>query len=126
MRMILTVSGARWWAALLGFVELLIWVLAVGGVVTNLGSPIIVVAYAGAASGGVHGHPARGVRPRQHGGGPDRVIRRRSLRRVRETVQRVARRAFISVERADRPLAAASSDIPALPRRGLLRGLTRK
>jgi len=47
IRMILAVSGSRWWAALLGFFELLIWVLAVGGVVSNLGSPVIVVAFAG-------------------------------------------------------------------------------
>lgn len=47
VRMILTISGSKWLAALFGFLELLIWVFAVGGVVSNLDSPVVIVAYAG-------------------------------------------------------------------------------
>lgn len=47
MRMILTINGNRWGAAALGFVEVLIWALALGGVVIYLSNPFALFAYAG-------------------------------------------------------------------------------
>ena len=53
VRMILVISGHRWYSTFLGFFEVLIWVLAVGGVITNLTSPVALVAYAGGFATGV-------------------------------------------------------------------------
>ena len=47
MRMILVLSGSRWLAALLGFFEVCIWALAVGGMISYLSEPIALFAYAG-------------------------------------------------------------------------------
>jgi uncharacterized protein YebE (UPF0316 family) len=52
LRVMFTVSGSRWIAAGLGFVELTIWALAVGGLVTNLTNPFVLVAYAGGFAAG--------------------------------------------------------------------------
>lgn len=52
VRMILVIGGNRVPAALLGFVEVIIWVLAVGGVIKFLGHPAALLAYgAGFATG---------------------------------------------------------------------------
>jgi uncharacterized protein YebE (UPF0316 family) len=45
VRMILVISGVKYVAAVLGFVEVLIWALAVGGVIKYLGEPIALIAY---------------------------------------------------------------------------------
>ena len=47
VRMIMVISGHRLASAVLGFLEVLIWVLAVGGVVGNLSDPFTVLAFAG-------------------------------------------------------------------------------
>jgi uncharacterized protein YebE (UPF0316 family) len=47
LRMIFTMNGMRWRPAALGFVEVVIWVVAVGNVVTNLDQPLVLVGYAG-------------------------------------------------------------------------------
>lgn len=47
MRLILLIQGSRWWAALLGFWEVVIWALAVGGMVSFLHQPLALAAYAG-------------------------------------------------------------------------------
>ena len=47
VRMILVISGRKYLAALLGFFEVLVWVLAVGGAIGNLTNPVALVAYAG-------------------------------------------------------------------------------
>ena len=47
MRMLLVVRGARAAAAAIAFVEILLWVVAAGAAVRNLGSPLHLVAYAG-------------------------------------------------------------------------------
>ncbi len=56
IRIVMLVRGRRWVAGLLGFFESLIWVLAAGLVLTNLDSPLRVVAFAaGFAAGTVLG-----------------------------------------------------------------------
>ncbi|MEQ9460567.1 MAG: DUF5698 domain-containing protein [Phycisphaeraceae bacterium] len=56
VRMILVISGRRWIAGFIGFVEVTIWALAIGGLVANLSNPIILVFYAsGFAAGTVLG-----------------------------------------------------------------------
>ncbi len=52
VRMIMVISGHRMVSALLGFVEVLIWVLAVGGAVGQLDNPAAVIAFAGGFSAG--------------------------------------------------------------------------
>lgn len=52
MRFIFTISGSRFIAAGLGFVEVTIWVLAVGGALRYLSDPLAVVAYAGGFASG--------------------------------------------------------------------------
>lgn len=52
VRMIMVISGNRLASAGLGFLEVLIWVLAVGGVVGNIDNPITVLAFAGGYSVG--------------------------------------------------------------------------
>jgi uncharacterized protein YebE (UPF0316 family) len=52
LRVMFTGSGSRWIAAGLGFVELTIWALAVGGLVTNLTNPFVLIAYAGGFAAG--------------------------------------------------------------------------
>jgi uncharacterized protein YebE (UPF0316 family) len=47
LRMIFTISGMRWLPAALGFVEVVIWVVAIGNAVTNLDQPLVLVGYAG-------------------------------------------------------------------------------
>lgn len=53
VRIILVIGGRPWISALLGFFEVLIWVLAVGGVITNLTNPVALVSYAGGFATGV-------------------------------------------------------------------------
>jgi len=52
VRMITVISGHRLASAGLGFLEVLIWVLAVGGVVGNLDNPVMLLAYAGGFAAG--------------------------------------------------------------------------
>lgn len=52
LRMIMVISGFRVASAALGFVEVLIWVLAVGGAVGQLSNPITMLAFAGGFSAG--------------------------------------------------------------------------
>jgi len=47
VRMILIIAGYRWTAAGLGFIEVIVWVLAVGGVVKYLSNPWAIIAYGG-------------------------------------------------------------------------------
>ncbi|MEC9373709.1 MAG: DUF5698 domain-containing protein [Planctomycetota bacterium] len=46
IRMILVVQGHRWVSAILGFFEVMIWALAVGGVIAYLTNPFALVGYA--------------------------------------------------------------------------------
>lgn len=52
LRVKLIASGARWAASLLGFLGILVWLLAAGGAMQNLSSPLHVVAYAGGFAAG--------------------------------------------------------------------------
>lgn len=52
IRMLMVISGNRLASAALGFVEVLIWVLAVGGAVKHLDNPVAVVAFAGGYASG--------------------------------------------------------------------------
>lgn len=52
LRIMLVVRGGRLLAPLIGFVEILIWVVAVAAVVRNLGSPWHVVGYAAGFAAG--------------------------------------------------------------------------
>ena len=161
VRMILLVSGSRWLAGAISFFEILVWILAVGGVVTNLRDPLVILAYAGGfATGVVAGswleeRLALGYRTvhvwnanalvdiaahlRQGGfrvtrlsgaGGSGQVevcvavIARRALPRLRAAIEEVAPRAFITVERAERPLGGEALDSSA-GRRWRLLGMRR-
>jgi uncharacterized protein YebE (UPF0316 family) len=53
VRLILVISGRPYISAILGFFEVIIWVLAVGGVIAHLTNPIALVAYAGGFATGV-------------------------------------------------------------------------
>ena len=53
VRAMLLVAGARWRAAAISFAEILVWVLAVAGVITHLDEPLAVVAYAGGFATGI-------------------------------------------------------------------------
>jgi len=52
IRMIVVINGRRWTAAALGFAEVVIWALAVGGVIRYLDNPLALVGYAGGFSTG--------------------------------------------------------------------------
>lgn len=47
VRMIFVINGWRWRAATVGFVEVLIWAGAVGGLVAHITHPVVLLAYAG-------------------------------------------------------------------------------
>lgn len=159
VRIVLMIAGSRWIAALLGFVEVSIWALATGGVVSNLDNPLTVGAFAGGFSVGVligvwiegriavgfrlvqviNNDPAidvsvqlreRGYRvTRMEGHGLQGavevallLIRRRSLSQVRAAIEQIAPRAFVTIERAERPLGTlppADSRFARLPWRPL-------
>ncbi|MFT7600422.1 MAG: hypothetical protein ACI8TP_003364 [Acidimicrobiales bacterium] len=53
LRTVFVVSGYRRLSVVLGFFEVLIWVLAVGGVMQNLSEPLAVVGYAGGYATGI-------------------------------------------------------------------------
>lgn len=162
MRMILTINGHRWWAALLGFVEVGIWALALAGMVIYLSNPLAIVGYAGGFAVGtvvglfieeriavgyrtvqvINANPEVQVAPRLREAGfrattlPGMgqfgpvevvlmVIRRRSLGQVMRVVEEIAPRAFVSVERADRPSGEAFGTLPGM-RRNRLRALIGK
>lgn len=54
VRMIVMVRGRRVLAALIGFVEVLIWIVAVGSALQHLGSPYHVVGYAAGFAAGTY------------------------------------------------------------------------
>lgn len=54
VRMILMVRGRRELSAAIGFVEVLIWIVAVGNALQHLGSPYHVVGYAGGFAAGTY------------------------------------------------------------------------
>lgn len=47
IRIVMLVRGRKWIAGVLGFFESLVWVLAAGLVLTNLDSPLRIIAFAG-------------------------------------------------------------------------------
>lgn len=53
VRTMLVIGGHRYLSALLGFAEVSIWVLAVGGTLAYLDSPIAVCSYAGGFAAGI-------------------------------------------------------------------------
>ena len=53
VRIVLLVAGRRLVPALLGFVEVSIWALATGGVVSNLDNPLTVIGFAGGFAVGI-------------------------------------------------------------------------
>lgn len=161
-RMILVVAGQRYFAALLGFFEVIIWILAVGGAITYLKHPAALIGYAGGFAAGtlvgmfVEDRVALGFRvvriivpgtdrhlcaqlrergwrvTRVDGTGRDgpveiafMVIRRRELQRVRDAVHELAPSAFITVERAERPIGSHFSGDSRFGR-GPWRALVRK
>lgn len=52
IRMIFVIAGWRYRAALLGFFEVLVWALAVGGLVHAITEPVVLLAYAGGFAAG--------------------------------------------------------------------------
>jgi uncharacterized protein YebE (UPF0316 family) len=61
MRIVMLVRGRKWIAGALGFFESLVWVLAAGLVLTNMDSPMRVIAFAGGfAAGTVFGGTVEG------------------------------------------------------------------
>lgn len=52
LRVLTVVRGVRSFAVLIGFVEILIWVVAAGAVIQNLSSPLHAVGYAGGFAAG--------------------------------------------------------------------------
>lgn len=54
LRLLYAVRGRKAIAASMGFVEILIWIVAVGAVVRNFGSPALVVAYAAGFAAGTY------------------------------------------------------------------------
>ncbi len=52
IRMVLVIANHRYLAALLGFFEVCIWALAVGGVIKFLDNPVALVSYAGGFAAG--------------------------------------------------------------------------
>lgn len=53
VRTVFVVSGYRRLSVVLGFLEVLIWVMAIGGVMKNLTEPLAVIAYAGGYATGI-------------------------------------------------------------------------
>jgi uncharacterized protein YebE (UPF0316 family) len=53
LRTILVVQGLRWQPALLGFFEVVVWTLAISGVIRYLEHPLAIVCYAGGYATGV-------------------------------------------------------------------------
>lgn len=54
LRLISMLRGRKLLTVLLGFIEILIWIVVVGTVVRNLGSPILVVSYAAGFAAGTY------------------------------------------------------------------------
>ncbi len=52
LRMILIINGMRWVPAGLGFIEVIIWVVAIGNAVANLTDPLVLIGYAGGFAAG--------------------------------------------------------------------------
>jgi len=53
VRTMLVISGHRYVSALLGFFEVMIWVLAVGGALAYLHNPLALIGYAGGFAAGI-------------------------------------------------------------------------
>lgn len=141
IRTIMMINGSRLGSAILGALEVTIWVLAVGGVLKYLPNPWAVLGYAAGFGTGVfvgmsiEDRLAMGFRLvrvistsrdmdvagvlREHGYGVTRfngvgrdgpvtesfiVIRRKSLRQLRDLVARIAPDSFVTVERMDHPV----------------------
>jgi uncharacterized protein YebE (UPF0316 family) len=140
LRMILSVAGLRWQAALSGAVQITFFVIAISGIVAYLGDVFAVLVYAVGYGTGVwtgmwlEERIALGYRvihiinnqqvsvasylrengmrcTRIDGSGRDGpvefavvIVRRRELGRVLKLVHEVNPNAFVSVERAERPL----------------------
>lgn len=163
MRIILTINGNRWWATFLGFIEVVIWALALGGMVIYLSNPFAVLAYAGGFAVGtllgliiedrvalgfrsvqvINANPDVQVAPhlREAGFrvtilpgsgqfGPVEValliVRRRQLPRIFRLIDEVAPRAFVSVQRTDRPSGEMFGTLRDRPRQSRFMGLVRK
>ncbi len=47
LRVIFVSKGLKYWATTLGFFEVLIWLIAIGQIMTNLSNPVSYIAYAG-------------------------------------------------------------------------------
>ncbi|MGH7541164.1 MAG: DUF2179 domain-containing protein [Gemmatimonadota bacterium] len=54
VRMTLIVRGQRFWPPVIGFVEILVWLLAAGAAVQNLSSPLHALGYAGGFASGTY------------------------------------------------------------------------
>lgn len=52
IRMIFVISGWQLRASALGFIEVVIWALAIGGLVQSIANPVLLLAYAGGFSAG--------------------------------------------------------------------------
>ena len=54
IRIMMVIEGRRLLAATLGFLEVVIWILAVGGALTHLDNPLAIIGYAGGFAAGVY------------------------------------------------------------------------
>ena len=54
IRIVLLNKGSEFWAPVLGFIETLIWVVAIGQIMQNLDTPITYFAYAGGFAAGTY------------------------------------------------------------------------
>ena len=71
LRMLALVQGRKLSAAALGFVEILIWIVVVSGVIQNLDQPLYIVAYAGGFALGTY----VGILVEERIGEGERVVR---------------------------------------------------
>lgn len=163
VRTMLVFQGYRLGASILGVIEVTIWVLAVGGVVTNLTEPAAIAGYALGFGAGVYigiwienrlGLGYRIVRivcTEENVHLPDRlreggyrvtqvqgrgreaqvhiaftVIRRRELDALRHLIAEISPKAFITVERVDRPEGAAYGDVRVQRRKSIISQQLRK
>jgi len=94
IRTIFVISGWKWRATALGFVEVIIWALAIAGLITEITNPIMLVSYAGGYAAGnlvgisIENRLAYGVRIVQF---MNRDVHRNLSREVRELGYRVTR-----------------------------------
>jgi len=140
VRTILVIAGNKWLSPLLGFVEVIIWVLAIGGVIRYLDNVWALLGYGAGFAAGVYigmmiearlalgyrmvrvvypdsgGDLSRQLRERGYrvtrvqGSGRDgpveiafMVVRRKAVHALRQAIAELAPRAFLTVERVERP-----------------------